>query len=198
MSTSFPFGAWIEALADDEEQLPPLMEWQPPFCGDIDMRIDRRGEWWHEGRHVSHPRVMRQLSRLLRRESDGDYYLLTPVEKWRIRVEDHPLLIVDARREVNEHGVPVWWLTTGTGDRLALGATHRLERDEKERPPTVAVRFGLHARLGNSVFMTLIEQGEIRLIEDRHELGLESDGVWQPLGYPPPDMIDAPPRGTSA
>ncbi|OHV11812.1 DUF1285 domain-containing protein [Kushneria phosphatilytica] len=192
MSTPFPFGTRIATLADDDNRLPPLMDWQPPLCGDIDMRIDRRGEWWHEGRHVAHPRVMRQLSRLLRREADGMYYLVTPVEKWRIQVEDQPFIIIDAHRELDEHGGPAWWLMTNAGDRLMLGNQHRLESDSEGRPPVVEIRFGLQARLGNSVFMALIDCGEIRSIDACHELGLESNGVWQPLGNLPPDTADMP------
>jgi uncharacterized protein len=84
--------AWI---ADD--RLPPVEQWHPAHEGRIDIRIDADGRWWHEGGEITRPAMVRAFSRLLRRESDGGYVLVTPGEKLAITVEDAPLIAVEAR-----------------------------------------------------------------------------------------------------
>ncbi|NND68784.1 MAG: DUF1285 domain-containing protein [Halioglobus sp.] len=83
---------------------PPLHLWEPPLSGDIDIEIDREGRWYHEGTHIERESLVRLFASILRRESDGEYYLVTPVEKWRIRVPFYPLLVVDVEEQVNAEG----------------------------------------------------------------------------------------------
>ncbi len=171
--------------------IPPVDQWQPAHCGAMDLVIRADGHWIHEGTPIGRPRLVRLLSTVLRRESDGDYYLVTPVEKMRIRVEDHPFLIVDAERE-GEGDDARWWLTTNVGDRLALGSEHRLHvslTPDDEPVPEVAVRFGLSARLNRNVYYRLIDVAQQRAVQGGDvELGLVSEGIWQPLG-----RVDAEP-----
>ncbi|MBZ9556568.1 MULTISPECIES: DUF1285 domain-containing protein [unclassified Modicisalibacter] len=164
--------------------VPPVDRWSPPLSGDLDLTIGADGRWWHEGAILSRPRLVRLLATILRREDDGEYYLVTPVEKWRIRVEDRPLLVVDAECS-HERERPCWRMTTQFGDVLALGSEHRLvlsATPEGAWVPEVAVRFGLAARVHRNVYYRLIEQAETREVDAGLELGLVSDGVWQPLG----------------
>lgn len=167
---------------DAKGEIPPVDRWHPEHWGDMDLVIAADGRWIHEGRPILRPRLVRLLSTILRREADGGHALVTPVEGQRIRVEDRPFLIVDA--DLDERGR--WWLTTNVGDRLALGETHRLVPSETpagETVPEVAVRFGLGARLGRNVYYRLVEAAESRpLASGGEELGILSDGVWQPLG----------------
>src|SRR5690554_2678354 len=79
-----------EAIKD--AQRPPLEKWHPELSGDMDLLITRDGQWLHKGQPFSRKAIVRLFSTILRREEDGEYYLVTPVEKWRIRVEDTPLL----------------------------------------------------------------------------------------------------------
>ncbi|WP_192036645.1 DUF1285 domain-containing protein [Halomonas sp. YLGW01] len=162
---------------EGEGAIPPLEAWQPPLSGSMELRIGADGRWWHEGEPITRGRLIRLLSTVLRCEDDGSHYLVTPVEKWRIEVEDCAFLIIDA-----DHQDGVWTLTTNVGDRLALGAERRLRLDREM--PSVPVRFGLAARLHRNVYYRLIEQAESRssIGGDVLELGVESDGVWQPLG----------------
>ncbi|MDH3992645.1 MAG: DUF1285 domain-containing protein, partial [Gammaproteobacteria bacterium] len=74
---------------------PPLHLWQPPLSGDIDIRIAADGSWYHEGGRVERESLVRLFASILRREDDGEYYLVTPAEKWRIQVELHPLMVTD-------------------------------------------------------------------------------------------------------
>lgn len=165
-------------------EIPPIERWSPDFCGDMDLTIRSDGVWVHEGTPIGRPRLVRLLSTVLRRESDGDYYLVTPVEKMRICVEDRPFLVVDAESS-NESGATVWWLVTNVGDRVRLDDERRLTismTPHGEPVPEVAVRFGLNARMNRNVFYRLVELADQHQQGAGIELGLTSGGSWQPLG----------------
>ncbi|MGR4068824.1 DUF1285 domain-containing protein [Halomonas sp. LR3S48] len=171
---------------DADGTIPPVDRWQPTQAGEMDLEIVADGRWFHAGSEMTRPRLVRLLSTLLRREHDGHYYLVTPVEKQRIRVVDRPFVVVDAE---HDEAAGDWWLTTHAGDRLRLDDEHRLQLSttpDGVQVPEVPVRFGLSARLGRNVFYRLVECAEQReggggVIE----LGLTSAGVWQPLGELP-------------
>lgn len=163
--------------------LPPVDTWNPPFCGDMALTIAADGRWWHEGTPMGRARLVRLLSRLLRREADGDYYLVTPVEKLRIQVEDRPFLIADADCRDG-----VWTLTTNLGDSVTLGTECRLvvsAMPSGDPVPEVAIRFGLCARLNRNVYYRLIDTAEMHETPTGSALGMYSDGAWQPLGWLP-------------
>ena len=87
---------------------PPLHLWHPPLSGDIAIRIAADGSWYHEGTLIQRESLVRVFASILRREEDGEYYLVTPGEKWRIEVELHPLIVTDiASAEKEEGGQPV-------------------------------------------------------------------------------------------
>lgn len=170
------------AHIDPDGAIAPVDRWDPPLSGEMDLVIAADGRWIHEGTPMTRPRLIRLLSTVLRRDDDGEHYLVTPGEKWRIRVEDCPFLIVDAECTVAEGR---WWLTTNVGDRLCLDDEHRFTLSATpsgETVPEVAVRFGLAARLNRNVYYRLVEQAESRELAGSVELGLTSAGVWQPLG----------------
>ncbi|WP_227368396.1 DUF1285 domain-containing protein [Halomonas sp. M20] len=166
---------------ESEGAIPPVDQWNPEQSGSMDLVIRADGSWVHEGTVITRSRLVRLLSTVLRREADGEYYLVTPVEKMRISVEDRPFLIVDAEQESD-----LWRLTTNVGDCLDLGNDHQLavaENQEGDSVPDVAVRFGLRARLNRNVYYRLIELAEQRSdSQGRTELGIVSQDVWQPLG----------------
>lgn len=160
--------------------IPPLERWHPPLSGQMDLTIRADGHWIHEGALMRRASLVRLLSTLLRREADGQHYLVGPAEKWQIAVEDRAFVIVDAEQHAD-----TWWLTTNVGDRVALGEAHPLlvtDMPDGSPVPEVAVRFGLAARLGRNVFYRLVEEGESRVVDGREQLGLVSAGHWQPLG----------------
>ncbi|MBY5942005.1 DUF1285 domain-containing protein [Halomonas sp. DP5N14-9] len=173
---------------------PPLSDWQPEPSGEMDLVIARDGRWIHEGSPIQRPELVRLFARILRREDDGHHYLVTPIEKWRISVEDTAFVVLEAeladeQREGQSKGQPEdhvdkrWWLTTNVGERIALGQEYRLSLSTTpagEEVPQVCLPYGVSARLGRNVFYRLVEQAEAR--SDCGELGLTSDGVWQPLG----------------
>ncbi|KAA0011420.1 DUF1285 domain-containing protein [Billgrantia pellis] len=170
---------------DPDAAIPPLDRWNPARAGEMDLEITLDGRWFHEGREMTRPRLVRLLSTLLRREEDGGYYLVTPAEKQRIRVVDRPFVGVDA--EQDEAGD--WWLITNVGDRVRLDEAHRFQLSampDGDEIPEVPIRFGLSARLGRNVYYRLVECAEQRDTSNGLvELGLVSVGVWQPLGVLP-------------
>lgn len=113
-------------------QAPPLERWHPERCGDIDIDIRRDGSWWHEGAPIKRQELVRLFASILRREDDGDYYLVTPVEKCRIRVQLHPLRIIDANyggdSAANDDGSrdQRLFLTLNTGGVIPVDADHPL------------------------------------------------------------------------
>lgn len=160
----------------DAQAIPPLERWDPPFCGEMDLRIAANGEWIHEGTPIRRPALVNLLSRVLRREADGDYYLVTPGEKLRIGVEDLPLWITDA----DQAGAD-WVAVTACGDRVPLDASHRLSllaTPDGDLLPALPVRHGLQARLHRNLYYRWIELAE----QQGNELGLYSGGAWHPLG----------------
>ena len=178
----------LAALAAQVESKkpPPLECWHPPLSGDLDMRIARDGTWYHEGAPILRQNLARLFSTILRREDDGCYYLVTPVEKWRIQVEAAPFLAV--LLEVSDKGGKQQKLrfTTTMGDTVTAGPEHPIEVEYVapggEPAPYVQVRAGLRALLSRPVFLELTELGEEREVDGKPLYGVWSQGVFFPLG----------------
>lgn len=134
-------------------QYPPVNHWNPPPSGVMDMRIDSEGRWWHEGDQIKRESLVRLFSSILKREND-QYFLVTPVEKWQIRVDDRPLLIVlVAKNQIGDIE-----MVTQVGDRLVLGREHSLRMSDMNgvSVPEVRVRDELWARLSRNAFYELV------------------------------------------
>src|SRR5690554_621961 len=167
------------------DSLPPIEKWNPDLSGDIDIRITRDGDWYHQGERIQRDAIIRLFSTILRREDDGEYYLVTPVEKWRIQVEDTPLLAHSL--EVAGSGQEqVLAVTTNVGERLLLGESHPFEVGDYDNDgtprPIVHVRRGLEARLVTTAYYELADLlVEAPLAEDS-SLGVWSSGEFFPVG----------------
>jgi hypothetical protein len=163
----------------------PLDEWNPSLCGDIDIRIARNGEWFHKGQKIRRMALVRLFASILRREDDGEYYLVTPVEKLRIRVEDTPLLAHSANvtGEGTEQTIDI---VTNMDETLRLGPGHAFYLDSYpgtgEPRPLVTVRQGLEARLVTSAFYEITRYVTERRMENRNLLGVWSEGIFFELG----------------
>lgn len=141
--------------------LPPVHKWNPPFCGDIDMHIKRDGKWYYEGGLIERSSLVRLFSTILKREGDR-YFLVTPVEKVGITVEDAPFVAVDV--EVKQLGPDqVLHFETNVGDNLLAGKDNpiRVQRDPEtgEPSPYVLVRDNLEALIDRKSFYRLVELG---------------------------------------
>jgi len=163
--------------------LPPLHKWNPPFCGDLDMRIARDGTWFYLGTPIGRPALVRLFSTILKREGDR-YFLVTPVEKVGITVDDAPFLAVDFTQG-GPAGTPVITFTTNVGDRVSAGPDHpiRVERDPEtwEPSPYVHVRAGLEALIDRKSFYRLVELGLHEPHQGEEWFGLRSGGRFFPV-----------------
>ncbi|NYS24883.1 DUF1285 domain-containing protein [Rhodobacteraceae bacterium 2376] len=163
--------------------LPPVHLWDPPFCGDLDMRIARDGTWFYLGTPIGRPALVRLFSTILRRDGD-DYFLVTPVEKVGITVDDAPFVAVDV--EASGHG-PDQRLnfTTNVGDSVIAGPRSpiRVERDPEtgEPAPYVLVRANLEALIDRKSFYRLVDIGAHAEHEGESWFGLWSDGMFFPV-----------------
>ena len=136
--------------------------WNPPFCGDIDIEIRRDGSWWHEGRPIRR-KGMAELFASVLLFNEGEYFLVTPAEKVRIRVEDCPFLLTTLRVEnAGDASKQTLYLRTSLGEEVTIGAEHPLcigvdSSGNAEPHPTVNVRAGLLGLVSRSVFYQLAE-----------------------------------------
>ncbi|RAK64241.1 DUF1285 domain-containing protein [Phenylobacterium kunshanense] len=159
--------------------LPPVHLWNPPHCGEIDIVIKADGRWVHEGAVIGREALVRLFSTVLRKDPDG-IYLVTPVEKLRITVEDAPFVAVRVDRE----GEALKFLTN-VGDEVVAGPDNpiRVETSPGGEPrPYVHVRRGLEALIARPVFYELVEMAEVRETPDGPMLGVGSGGAWFPIG----------------
>ena len=99
---------------------PPLHLWHPPLSGDIPIRITADGTWYHDDGKIDRDSLLRLFASILRREDDGEYYLVTPAEKWRIEVELHPLMVTDVEY-LEEGGEQILRATLNTGKQVIVG-----------------------------------------------------------------------------
>lgn len=128
----------------------------------FDIRIAADGNWYHEGGLIGRPALVRLFASVLRREADGDYWLVTPVERGRIDVEDVPFLIVAAEIE-GEATEQVIKLRTNVDDEITLGPAHPLVMRHpphgEDLRPYVTIRPGLEGKLSRPVFYELANRG---------------------------------------
>jgi hypothetical protein len=138
---------------------PPLHLWDPPLCGDIPIRIDSNGRWYHEGGEIKREALVRLFANILRREEDGEYYLVTPGEKWRIEVEGHPLAVTDF--DSSEERPASLVLTLNTGRRITVDADHPLYLDNAAGGiAAVAMDHGLTALFTRAAWYRLVDPAE--------------------------------------
>ncbi|BCD87546.1 hypothetical protein PSm6_39530 [Pseudomonas solani] len=170
-----------------EKGLPPVHLWNPDFCGDIDMRIARDGTWFYLGTPIGRKPMVKLFSTIIRRDGD-DYFLVTPVEKVGITVDDAPFVAVSV--EVSGEGEEqVLRFVTNVEDEVEAGAEHpiRVETDPvtQEPAPYVHVRTNLEALIHRNVFYQLVELAVVREIDGRNWLGVWSGGQFFPIGEEP-------------
>ncbi|UYY59450.1 DUF1285 domain-containing protein [Sphingomonas sp. S2-65] len=170
--------AEIARLAE-ENRLPPVDTWNPTHCGDSEMRIARDGTWFHQASPITRRAMVRLFSTILRREADGRFVLVTPVEKLDIEVEDAPFVAVEMKREGNGDAMRLAF-RLNTGDFVTAGAEHGLRFDEREDGPRpyLHVRGGLEALVARPVYYEL---AEIALANGTTPPGIWSDGALFPL-----------------
>lgn len=171
------------AKAASKKGPPPVHLWNPPFCGDLDMEIRRDGTWFYLGTPIGRPALVKLFSSILKREGDK-YFLVTPVEKVGIRVEDAPFVAVDFTVE-GQGQEQVLQFVTHVEDEVVASADHpiRVVRDPEtgEPAPYVLIRANLEALIDRKSFYRLIELGCHEFYEDQRWFGLWSSGTFFPV-----------------
>ncbi|WP_299600129.1 DUF1285 domain-containing protein [uncultured Tateyamaria sp.] len=141
--------------------LPPVHLWNPPFCGDLDMRIARDGTWFYQGTPIGRPGLVKLFSSILKRE-EGKYFLVTPVEKVGITVDDAPFVAIDFEAEGTGEA-QVLTFVTHVDDVAVAGPDHpiRVERDPEtgEPSPYILIRADLEALIDRKSFYRLVDLG---------------------------------------
>lgn len=155
---------------------PPVESWNPPFCGDIDMRIAADGTWYYMGTPIGREALVRLFASVLRRDEDGRTYLVTPVEKCGITVDDAPFLAVEMQA-VGSGPDQRLVFRTNVGDVIEAGSDHPLrfviDRDNGGLKPYLHVRGRLEALVGRAVMYDLVGVGA-----ETEQDGTDWFGVW--------------------
>ncbi len=161
--------------------LPPVHLWNPPFCGDLDLRIAGDGTWYYLKTPIGRPALVRLFASVLKREGDK-YFLVTPVEKCGIQVDDAPFMAVEMQVEEGGVGGRVLHFRTNVDDWVACGKDHALRFEPEPGTgglkPYLHVRGGLWAKVSRALFYDLVELGEERDIEGRQMFGVVSGGEF--------------------
>lgn len=162
---------------------PPVHLWNPPYCGEIDIRIGRDGLWYYLGTPIGRQPLVNLFASILKVE-EGRYFLVTPVEKVGIRVDDVPLFAwdVEARGTGRDQEIALF---TRTGDEVVAGPDHpiRVTRDPEDGEPSpyVMIRRGLEARIDRKTFYRLIDLCVHETLDGVRWFGLWSRGTFFPV-----------------
>jgi uncharacterized protein len=163
------------AQAAGKKGPPPVHLWNPPFCGDIDMRIARDGTWFYLGTPIGRPAMVRLFAGIIRRDGDA-YFLVTPVEKVGIRVDDAPFVAIDITPDGDD-----LIFTTNVDDQVRAGPDHpiRVDRDPAsgEPSPYVLIRRNLWALIDRKSFYRLVDLG----LPEGAQFGVRSGGTFFPI-----------------
>ena len=160
--------------------LPPVERWNPPFCGDIDMRIAADGTWFYMNSPIGRKPLVKLFSSILRLDEDGKYYLVTPVEKCGIKVDDAPLFAI--RLSVEGQGrEQTIKLETQVDDEVVIGPKHPMrvadEAGTGGLKPYVLVRRNLEALVSRALFYDLVALGVV----EGEWFGVWSSGQFFPM-----------------
>ena len=163
----------------EKNSLPPVDKWNPKFCGDIDMKIMRNGKWFYMGTEIKRPAMVKLFSGILRLDSDNCYYLVTPVEKVRISVEDAPFIATSLISEKKDNINHLYFITN-VNEKILLTKNNPLEikinNITEEPSPYIFVRKNLKALISRSVFYELIELASKKNIDGKDCLVIDSAG----------------------
>ncbi len=167
-------------LSQHHNSPPPVAKWNPEFCGDIDMEIKHNGQWFYMGTPIGREALVKLFASVLKKEN-SQYFLVTPVEKVGIKVQDVPFVVIGWQRREG-----FLLMTTNTGDQVVVSQANPItlqpDRCTGDTLPYLTVRAGLQARLHQNVFYQLAALGEEALFEGTQHLLLQSGDYRFSLG----------------
>ncbi|MDQ7050143.1 MAG: DUF1285 domain-containing protein [Enterobacterales bacterium] len=158
---------FLQKMELDESQIPPVEDWNPDYCGEMDLIIKANGDWLHQGAVIKRDSMRRLFSTIVIREDD-DYFLITPVEKVAIQVEWQPFVII--RYEIlvsqlkgEQNNQPTYVFYDNCGNQVALRQPQQLifSSYQGQDLPCINIRRNLYAAFSRSCYYELIEQAEI-------------------------------------
>jgi hypothetical protein len=162
---------------------PPVHLWNPPFCGDLDMRIATDGTWYYLKTPIGRHALVKLFASVLKREGE-QYFLVTPVEKVGITVDDAPFMAVELNIEQGEGG-RVLHFRTNVDDWVACGPGHALRFEPEPNTgglkPYLHVRRELWAKVSRALFYDLVDMGEERDLDGVAMFGIVSGGEFFPM-----------------
>lgn len=171
------------ATAASKKGPPPVHLWNPPFCGDLDMRIARDGTWFYLGTPIGRKPLVKLFSSIIRKDDDK-YFLVTPVEKVGITVDDAPFVAIDFDVE-NKGPDQTLTFTTQVDDEMVAGPENpiRVVRDDEtgEPSPYILVRTNLEALIDRKSFYRLVDLGEHAEVDGENWFGVRSSGTFFPI-----------------
>ncbi len=170
------------AMEVTKSGLPPVDDWNPPFCGDLDMRIARDGTWFYLGTPIGRAGLVKLFSSIIRKDGD-DYFLVTPVEKVGITVEDAPFVAIDFDA-VGDGEDQKLRFETHVGDRFIAGPKNPIRVEysvDGEPSPYVLVRRNLEALIDRKSFYRLVDIGAHAEHEGEDWFGVWSGGAFFPI-----------------
>ena len=176
--------ALISRSVGQDRGLPPVDQWHPERCGDLDMEIKADGTWFYRGTPISREPMVRLFSTILRKDTDGGTYLVTPVEKLRIRVEDAPFIAVEV--SVTQRGdEQVLTFRTNVGDIVEAGSDHPLRfdiaDDNEQLKPYLRVRGRLEALFSRAVMYEVVDLGRCEMVDGVETFCVGSGGAIFPI-----------------
>ncbi len=181
INTSSLFQSILEAQKNND--LPPVEKWNPPLCENVDMKIARDGKWFFKNSPIGREKMVKLFSTVIRFDDDGFYYLVTPVEKIQLQVEDKPFVIKTFDKEII-NGKDVFLFQTNVDDIITLSKENPLRveinKDTLEPSPYILVRKNLEALINRNVFYQLVEEAELN--DKTQELEISSNGEVFSLG----------------
>ena len=166
-----------------DKGLPPVEKWNPPLCGDIGLKITRDGLWHYQNSPIGRKKLVRLFSTILRCDDDG-YYLITPIEKVPIDVEDAPFLAIEMNVEGKGEAQNLYF-RSNVDDVVKAGVSHPLRfafhPQTQEPAPYIHIRARLEAKISRAIFYELVELAIHHKKDDISYLGLWSDGHFFPI-----------------
>ena len=176
--------ALIKRAGSNSRGIPPVEKWNPPFCGDLDMRIAADGLWYYMGSPIGREPLVKLFASVVRRDEDGRYYLVTPVEKIGITVEDVPFIGVELHASGSGRQQQLT-VRTNVGDIVEVGPQNPLrfvnDAENDGLKPYVLVRGRLEARLARPLLYELAALGEVISLDGGDWVGVFASGTFYPI-----------------
>lgn len=169
-------------LSLKQPHLAPIELWDPAFCGDIPIRIDRHGDWFYLDSKIQRPELVQLFASVLTRQQQ-EYFLLTPVEKVRIQVEDAAFMIVALEQQQGADTLLI--ATTNLGQELLIGAEHPLflqAQQDGQLLPYLKLWRGLTAKFSRSAYYQLVDLALPVQVKGKASLQVSSAGLSFELG----------------